>query len=52
MVAMITILEPDELVVQAEPMIASLLRFSQDGPVASILKSSLKGISEFCLSLW
>jgi len=44
---MVTIMESDDLLDEAQPMIASFVRFSEDGPVASILKSSLKGTIPF-----
>jgi hypothetical protein len=43
MVAMITILKAEDLLTRAKPFISSLSRFTEDGPVASVLKSSLKG---------
>jgi hypothetical protein len=43
MVAMITIMSADDLLQQARPFIASFVRFTEEGPTASILKSSLKG---------
>jgi hypothetical protein len=43
MVAMITIMNADDLLKQARPFIASLSRFTEEVPTASILKSSLKG---------
>ena len=43
MVAMISVVNPDDLLQHAQPFIASLSRFTEDGPVASILKSSTKG---------
>ena len=44
MVAMISVIETEHLVSYAEQFIESLSRFTEDGPVASILKSSVKGI--------
>ena len=43
MVAMISVIESDNLLEHAEPIIASLSRFTDEVPAASILKSSLKG---------
>jgi hypothetical protein len=43
MVAMVNIMQKDDLLVHAEPFISSLSRFMEDGPIAPILKSSLKG---------
>lgn len=43
MVAMITIMKPEDLLKLAERIISTLVRFIEEGPVASILKSSLKG---------
>src|ERR1700730_16590374 len=40
---MINILKPEDLLSRAKPILSSLSRFNEDGPVASILKSSLKG---------
>ena len=45
MVTIISTMESDDLLQNAEPFIASLSRFTDEGPVASILKSSVKGIS-------
>jgi U3 small nucleolar RNA-associated protein 20 len=42
-VAMISVIEADDLARHAEPFIASLSRFTEEGPVASILKSSVQG---------
>lgn len=42
-VALVSIMEAEELQVHASPLVASLSRFMEDGPTASILKSSLKG---------
>jgi hypothetical protein len=42
-VALISTMEAEELQVHASPFVASLSRFMEDGPTASILKSSLKG---------
>jgi hypothetical protein len=44
MVAMISIVEAGDLTQHAESFIASLSRFTEEGPVASILKSYVKGI--------
>jgi len=41
---MVSVMEPVILLEYAKPIIASLSRFSEEGPVASILKSSVKGI--------
>jgi hypothetical protein len=40
---MISVIEADDLARHAEPFIASLSRFTEEGPVASILKSSVQG---------
>jgi hypothetical protein len=40
---MVNIMEKDDLLIHAEPFISSLSRFMEDGPIAPILKSSLKG---------
>lgn len=41
---MISIMEKEDLSTHAEAFISSLSRFMEEGPIASILKSSLKGI--------
>jgi secreted protein with Ig-like and vWFA domain len=42
-VALVSIMEAEELQVHASPLVASLSRFMEDGPTASILKTSLRG---------
>jgi len=44
---MINLMNPDKLLEHAELIIASLSRFTDEAPTASILKSSLKGTSLF-----
>ena len=43
MVAMISILDAEDLFTRAKIFLSSLSRFTEEGPIASILKSSLKG---------
>jgi len=43
MVAMVSVIDPDNLLEHAEPIVASLSRFTDEVPAASILKSLLKG---------
>lgn len=40
---MISILDSEDLLIRAKVFLSSLSRFTEEGPVASILKSSLKG---------
>lgn len=43
MVAMISIIQADDLTGHADLFIASLSRFTEEGPVAAVLKSYVNG---------
>jgi hypothetical protein len=43
MVAMVSVMEPADLLHYVRPFVGSLSRFTEEGPVASILKSATKG---------
>lgn len=47
---MISILDAEDLLTRAKIFLSSLSRFTEEGPVASILKSSLKGTYILTLS--
>jgi len=51
MVAMISVLTADDLLEYGETFIGSLSRFTEETPVASILKSSYKGKPAYIFGL-